>query len=139
AIADIDGGKMDGFVHAAETGSAGCTENDPGCGGGTDVMGYHDAREIPLYWGYAKQFVLQDHMFESALGWSLPSHLFMVSGWSASCSQPRSPSTCKDNLNDPDGDEGYAGLVAPGDADDEDTPTALPNYGWTDLTYLLHN
>ena len=30
-----------------------------------DVMGYHDAREIPNYWTYAKNFVLQDNMFES--------------------------------------------------------------------------
>ena len=29
-----------------------------------DVMGYHDGREIPNYWAYAKNFVLQDHMFE---------------------------------------------------------------------------
>ena len=41
--------------------------NDPYCvrhGGGRDVMGYHDAREIPNYWAYARNFVLQDHMFE---------------------------------------------------------------------------
>ena len=28
-----------------------------------DVMGYHDAREIPNYWRYAHDFVLQDRMF----------------------------------------------------------------------------
>ena len=27
-------------------------------------MGYHDAREIPNYWTYAQNFVLQDDMFE---------------------------------------------------------------------------
>ena len=27
-------------------------------------LGYHDAREIPNYWTYAKDFVLNDHMFE---------------------------------------------------------------------------
>ena len=37
-----------------------------------DVMGYHDAREIPNYWTYAQNFVLQDNMFESAASWSLP-------------------------------------------------------------------
>ena len=46
-------------------------------------MGYHDAREIPNYWTYAQNFVLQDHMFEPNASWSLPAHLFMVSGWSA--------------------------------------------------------
>jgi hypothetical protein len=37
-----------------------------------DVMGYQDAREIPNYWTYAKNFALQDNMFESAISWSLP-------------------------------------------------------------------
>ena len=50
-----------------------------------DVMGYHDAREIPNYWAYARHFVLQDHMFEPDASWSLPAHLFMVSEWSARC------------------------------------------------------
>ena len=36
-------------------------------------MGYHDGREIPNYWAYAKAFVLQDHMFE-------PGTLFKVIG-----------------------------------------------------------
>ena len=27
-------------------------------------MGWHDAREIPNYWAYAQNFVLQDKMFE---------------------------------------------------------------------------
>jgi len=55
AAADIDGGKMDGFVAVAETTRSPTPR---------DVMGYHDAREIPNYWAYAKYFVLQDHMFE---------------------------------------------------------------------------
>ena len=42
-------------------------------------MGYHDAREIPNYWAYARNFVLQDHMFEPNKSWSLPAHLLMVS------------------------------------------------------------
>ena len=32
-------------------------------------------------------FVLQDHMFEPNASWSLPAHLFMVSEWSAKCTQ----------------------------------------------------
>ena len=35
-------------------------------------MGYHDAREIPNYWAYAENYVLQDHMFEPNASWSLP-------------------------------------------------------------------
>ena len=53
-----------------------------------DVMGYHTAAEIPNYWTYAKDFVLDDHMFEPVKSWSLPDHLYLVSGWSAKCSSP---------------------------------------------------
>jgi phospholipase C len=48
--ADIDGGKMDGFVKEAEIhckGVAPCP---------TDVMGYHVRSDIPNYWTYAKDF-----------------------------------------------------------------------------------
>jgi phospholipase C len=59
AAADIDGGKMDGFIAQAEAGKSGCEgTHNPDCGGGsTDIMGYHDAREIPNYWTLAQNFV----------------------------------------------------------------------------------
>ena len=82
ATKDINNGKMDGFIQQAEAGRKGCKNpNDPQCSatGTPDVMGYHDAREIPNYWSYAQNFVLQDHMFEPNASWSLPAHLFMVS------------------------------------------------------------
>jgi len=84
AVADINGGKMDGFIQQEQRGSkVACKGNfDPACTlkqQQPDVMGYHDAREIPNYWSYADQFVLQDHMFEPNASWSLPEHLFMVS------------------------------------------------------------
>src|SRR5690348_2532907 len=88
ATADVDNGKMDGFIGQAEKGKGSCTNPlNPACSGNgqTDVMGYHDAREIPNYWSYAGNFVLQDHMFEPNASWSLPAHLFMVSAWSATC------------------------------------------------------
>jgi phospholipase C len=97
AAADIDGGLMDGFVRESEgiTGrgcgafSGVCSTSAP-----SDVMGYHDAREIPNYWQYAKHFVLDDHMFESDASWSLPAHLFVVSEWSARCFRLADPSSC---------------------------------------------
>jgi phospholipase C len=94
---DIDGGRMDGFVRESETGGG------RGCGGfsgvcspysRSDVMGYHDAREIPNYWKYAENFALDDHMFEPDASWSLPAHLFEVSLWSARCSRQGDPSSC---------------------------------------------
>jgi phospholipase C len=95
--ADIDGGLMDGFVQQSESdGGRGCGGFAGVCGSRapSDVMGYHDAREIPNYWAYAKHFTLDDHMFESDGSWSLPAHLFLVSGWSAKCSAPGDPSSC---------------------------------------------
>jgi Phosphoesterase family len=67
ATADIDNSKMDSFIAQAEKGRGSCIDpNNPACSGNgqTDIMGYHDAHEIPNYWAYAKNFVLQDHMFE---------------------------------------------------------------------------
>jgi phospholipase C len=88
AVADIDGGLMDGFVGQAE--SIGLVP--------TDVMGYHDGTDLPNYWAYASNFVLQDNMFESAIAWSLPSHLYMISGWSASCSKLGNPLSCTTDI-----------------------------------------
>ncbi len=103
ATADIDGGKMDGFIAQAEKAASNCAPNAPGCAGGTqsDVMGYHDARDIPNYWAYAKDFTLQDHMFEPNASWSLPAHLYMVSEWSAKCSRAGDPQSCVNALQNP--------------------------------------
>ena len=81
ATADINGGKMDGFIAQAEhTARKGCG-NNPECtdAPSDDVMGYHTDAEIPNYWTYAKNFVLQDAMYEPNASWSLPEHLFLVS------------------------------------------------------------
>jgi phospholipase C len=135
AAQDINNGLMDGFIGQAEKAKAGCGSTDsPDCGGNsgkTDVMGYHDAREIPNYWTLAETFVLQDHLFEPNASWSLPQHLFMVSEWSAKCSVADDPMSC---IN---------ALQAPGNPPDfhPNNPNAInvpaPDYAWTDLTYLL--
>jgi phospholipase C len=146
AVADIDGGKMDGFVAEAEKGF-GCNTTDPSCspcnasssvqaseGRCSDVMGYHDAREIPNYWAYAHNYVLQDHMFQSDASWSLPAHLYMVSEWSASCRNPYDPFSCRNNIGwpTPDWVTGNTGNIN-GPSDQK------PKYAWTDMTYLLHH
>ncbi len=64
-------------------------------------MGCHDAREIPNYWSYARNFVLQDHMFEPNSSWSLPEHLFQVSEWSAFCTNPFDAFSCTNALQSP--------------------------------------
>jgi len=98
---------MDGFINQAEAIAArnrpACLQSpyDPHCGAAPDtMMGYRDGRDIPNYWAYARNFVLQDHMFEPNLGWSLPSHLFMVSGWSAKCANPLRVGTCRGDLEE---------------------------------------
>ena len=114
SIADVDGGKMDGFVGQAELGCKTTT-----CL--TDVMGYHVASDIPNYWAYASNFVLDDHMFESEDSWSLPSHMSMVSAWAANCSSPARPMSC-------------VGTDSP-----RNRTAARPRpFAWTDLTWLLH-
>ena len=65
-----------------------------------DVMGYHTDAELPNYWAYAKNFVLQDELFESVRGWSLASHLYLASEWAAKCSKPSDVATC---VTDPSG------------------------------------
>ena len=65
AVADVNGGKMNGFVAQAEVARRrGCKKNpnDPICSqrsANPDVMGYHDGRDIPNYWAYARNFVLR--------------------------------------------------------------------------------
>jgi len=128
AVEAIDNGKMDGFLRVLKDSRTNCTDpNDPECvngAAGPDVMGWHDAREIPNYWAYAQNFVLQDHMFEPNASWSLPAHLFMVSGWSASCSISNDPMSCISNLSNPGQKISPAGKMR--------------NFAWTDLTYLLY-
>ncbi len=135
ATADINGGKMNGFIGQAESGRRGCTNpTDPACTNSAkpDVMGYHTGSDIPNYWTYAKDFVLQDHMFEPNASWSLPAHLFLVSEWSALCTRHDTPSSCVNALQlhgarPPDYPPIFGGATR-----------STPIYAWTDLTYLLH-
>jgi len=58
-------GKMDGFVAAEKS---------------RLTMGYYDRRDIPNYWDYADNFVLDNNFFSSAMGPSFPNHLYIASG-----------------------------------------------------------
>ena len=116
SVADVDGGKMDGFIANAERR---CTPGHKCLA--DDVMAYHVRSDIPNYWAYAKHFVLNDHMFESVASWSFTSHLSLVSAWAAKCPNPQNPMSCKSDL-------------LPRDRTDN-----VPEpFAWTDLTYLLH-
>ncbi len=143
AQADIDHGKMDGFIReqlaallqCPKSHAAFCTTALGQFAVGRkalrekpDVMGYHTGADIPNYWTYARDFVLQDHMFESVDSYSLPAHLYLVSAWSASCEHGTDSMSCHNN---PEGPRHFPNLARspwPGP----------PIYAWTDLTYLLH-
>jgi len=133
-VADVNGGRMDGFLAQAQQGRRGCNDpNVPVCtnSAASDVMGWHDARELPNYWAYAQRFVLQDRMFEPNASWSLPQHLFMVSEWSARCDRAGDPLSCHNALQSPELPANFGSQSRP----DFGRP---PDYPWTDLTYLLH-
>ncbi len=121
---DADKGAMTGFVINEQNYDSQC-----GCGPSVpanDAMGYHTRQDIPNYWKYADNFVLQDHMFASVASWSLPSHLFLTSGWSAKCTTHNDPTSCQNAPASPDSPPGWQGNKTP------------PIYAWTDVTYLLH-
>ena len=120
SAADVDHGKMDGFIgqeQAVLTKQGKCKPTGP-CP--TDVMGHHTGSDIPNYWAYARNFVLQTHMYESVHSWSLPFHLYMASGWSANC-PTKNPMTCTST-------DMPKGISA-----SDPTP-----FAWTSLTYLLN-
>jgi phospholipase C len=129
ALADINGGAMDGFAGVAAGGKAtDClVAQDPVCtlpDAGTEATGYHDQHEIPNYWAYAKQFALQDRMYEPAPSYTLPAHLYLVSNWSATCNKNGDPLSCQTDLVGP-------GAV-PGDS-------KAKQYAWTSIAWLLKN
>jgi phospholipase C len=107
---------MDGFIKEAETR---CNRTKP-CTA-DEVMGYHVGTDIPNYWAYAHNFVLDDHMFESDHSWSLPSHLYLMSGWDAVCTTKNDPMSCKSN-----------------NAAQRPTASNPTPYAWTDITWLLN-
>jgi phospholipase C len=116
---------MNGFIRSRESGH---TDTDVlGCAAQglpstcDDVMGYHNGKQLKHYWAYAKNFVLQDHMFEPVASYSLPDHLYMVSAWSATCTPANDPLNCVSDLDDPGNEH-----------------SGNPEYAWTDITYLLH-
>jgi phospholipase C len=125
---------MDGFIEALQIiGNAcrvnpardGCAEAKPGPGRTPDVMGYHTADEIPNYWAYARAYTLQDRMFAPTDSWTLPAHLYLVSGWSARCAVRTDVSTCRTDTKRPN--RGW--VPAEG---------APRPYLWADITWLLY-
>jgi hypothetical protein len=136
AVADINHGRMNGFIRQRDAAKKSCKiPDDPACSHGSvpDVMGYHTAAELPNYWAYAKNYVLQDHMFEPVKSWSLPEHLYLMSGWSAKC-KTRSPMSCVNDIVGPYGVNTF------GEAVHKELTTGKTSIdlAWTDITWLLY-
>jgi phospholipase C len=129
----VDGGKMDGFVQSVVDGPFACakTRAPSDCFGQIgpqqqpDVMGYHDAREIPNYWAYAERYTLQDRMFGPTDSWTLPAHLFLVSAWSATCTDVHDPMSCHSDIFVDDVIHNFRAGEHP------------PVYAWTSIAWLL--
>jgi phospholipase C len=82
------------------------------------IVGHYDSSVVGNYWTIARNFLLQDRMFAPVPSYSLMSHLFLVSGWSAQC---------KSGLDCVETYDGY-------------NPTGLTGpYGWKDLSSALHD
>ncbi len=136
AVADVNGGRMNGFIRQRDQAQATCQiPDDPACipAGTPDVMGYHTAAEIPNYRTYARDFVLDDHMFEAVNSWSLPDHLYQVSAWSARC-RTRSPMSCVSDVIGPYGVKQFDQAVQ---QELTDGKTSI-DLAWTDITWLLY-
>jgi phospholipase C len=135
AVADVNRGTMNGFIRQRDAAKKSCqVADDPACSIGTpDVMGYHTAAEIPNYWNYAKDFALDDRMFEAVKSWSLPDHLYMMSAWSARCKN-RSPMSCVNDI------VGRYGVKTFGSAVRQELQTGKTSIdlAWTDITWLLY-
>ena len=127
----VANGRMNGFIRVVEsrknfgTGESALARaycNNPEDPKEADqVMGYYNGTDIPNYWSYAKHFVLQDRMFEGLHSWSFPSHLWLVSAWSANCAQVDNPESC------------VSALMPRKRTIENPTP-----FAWTDITWLLH-
>jgi phospholipase C len=131
AVADVNGGQMNGFIDALPSAPGSCwiDANQPKCKGRLgpqgqpDVMSTLGRADIPNYWAYADHFTLEDHMFAPVDSWTLPSHLFLVSGWSAFC-PTTDPMSCRSDINLKGADHRW-------DYGEK------PIYAWTDVTWLL--
>ena len=97
---------MDGFVApVAKVDSAVTDFADPNCADGsfdtTDVIGYHTRTDIPNYWAYAREFVLQDHSSSRTRRGACRSTCSWFRSGRRICTQRIDPSSCTNALDHP--------------------------------------
>src|SRR5262249_34315556 len=76
--AQVDGGKMDGFVKSA----ASSTGSD-----GHFALGYYDAGDLPFYYFLADTFAIADHHFPSVRSGTFPNRDYLLLGTSGAVRQ----------------------------------------------------
>ena len=139
-------GAMNGFVKALASQGNGCMlhpTTDPcpqatdGPQGQPDIMGFKTRREIPNYWDYADHYTLFDHMFAPVDSWTLPAHLYLISGWSAYCPDLQDPMSCNPEVvfhGDPKFHDQWPGATWRA----EDAAKYPRPYIWAPVTWLLY-
>jgi phospholipase C len=139
-------GAMNGFVKALASQGNGCMlhpTTDPcpqatdGPQGQPDIMGFKTRREIPNYWDYADHYSLFDHMFAPVDSWTLPAHLYLISGWSAYCPDLQDPMSCNPEVvfhGDPKFHDQWPGATWRA----EDATQYPRPYIWAPVTWLLY-
>jgi len=81
-LADLDGGRMDGFVEQMALADPAAPDTP---------MGYYNATEIGGYWALAREFLLCDHYFASVLGPTVPNRMYAIAGDSAGVTEDSLP------------------------------------------------
>jgi phospholipase C len=82
-IADLDGGRMDGFVEEMAKFNSSAPDTP---------MGYYNATQIGGYWALAREFVLCDMYFQPVIGPSIPNRLYAIAGGSGGITSDTWPS-----------------------------------------------
>ena len=102
AVRDMHGGQMDGFIASLKPREGYCwtIPDQPQCAdkigpeGQPDVMSTLPRAADPELLGLCRPLRAAGRDVRAVDSWTLPSHLFLVSGWSAYCSDPTDPMSC---------------------------------------------
>ncbi|MDA4117813.1 MAG: alkaline phosphatase family protein [Thaumarchaeota archaeon] len=78
-----DKGKMDNFLQAEHS---------------NETFGYYNQQDIPYYWSLAQNYTLFDNYYTSAMGPSLPNHLYLVAGQDGGVADGVSPQSPNMNI-----------------------------------------
>ena len=112
-----DNGKMDGFVTAE---------------GSNLTMGYYDRSDIPYYWDYADNYVLDDDFFSSLMGPSFPNHLYIASGTNGPTNMNESWILNGGIINNPGGNFTWAGVDLTWSTLAQELTTSNVSWRWYD-------